>query len=281
MKRLLSTVTLVFSAAMCAIAGPTDASPLAPPALANECAYPAGWAPPFTHVYNLRNGATVVFIATEHTRDPADATHRQIREAFDRYHPGYVLAEGIASSKSSNDKYRKFLIDQATRDLQIGSIQETLFAIKLASDRGTAFSGWDFSPDELYAGGLADHLMMDDMLGAHLVRAKVDPADTVGGIRAVTRETGYAARVQPLGPFDYAGWYRKNYGAAFDASHASPCGGGIAGQVAKDETRRRNLNLVNLIDRYATPGVVVLVEAGANHWLALRGYLQSSSKSWT
>ena len=254
--------------------------PAAAPALADECSYPDHWAPPFTHAYHLKNGATVVFVATQHSRDPADDTHRLIRAAFDRYRPSFVLVEGAASSKSSTDAYRKFLVAAADRDVSRGSVQETLFTVKLASDRGIGFSGWDFSPAELFAGGLADHLTMADMLGAHLVRARVDPTDTIGGAQATAREAEYAGTVQSLGPFDYPAWYRKNYGTTFDPTHATPCGGGIAGQVAKDETRRRNINLAGLIDRYATPGGVVLVEAGANHWIAVQPYLRSIAKSW-
>ena len=54
-------------------------------------------------------------------------------------------------------------------------------------------------------------------------------------------------------------------------------GKGIGSRVVKDLSYRRNLNLTSLIEAHAQPGQTLLVEAGANHWLALKDWLATRS----
>ncbi|MBN9981000.1 hypothetical protein, partial [Listeria monocytogenes] len=80
--------------------------------------------------------------------------------------------------------------------------------MKLASDSGAPFSGWDFSPDQDYKVLVEDKFAIADALGAHLLRSKVNPFGRESAASTVERQMRYAATVAPVGSFDYAAWYR-------------------------------------------------------------------------
>ena len=134
----------------------------------NMCAIPTGWSKPFTHIYRLRSGATLVFVGVEHTDDPADETHKQIKDAVEWYKPTLVLIERTSSTKSAFDWYRKDLADLATQRTNAGMVSENLYAVRMALDGKAQFSGWDFSPDQDYKVLLEDKFSIEDALGAHL-----------------------------------------------------------------------------------------------------------------
>ena len=246
----------------------------------NLCTTPPGWAKPFTHVYHMRTGATLVFIGVEHSADLADETHRQIRDGFDAYKPDLALVEGVSSTKSAFDWYRRDIAALAGRDAEAGSVPENLYAALLATQHGAKFSGWDFSPDQDYAAILADKFDIHDALGAHLLRSRVNPFGGETSANEVERQIRYASMAGSVGSFDYADWYRRTYGDTFDPVNGTPCGKGVGSVVVNDLSYRRNLNLTALIEKNATAGHTILVEAGANHWLALKDWLSSSSTSW-
>ncbi len=106
----------------------------------------------------------------------------------------------------------------------------------------------------------------------HLLRAHVDPFGPVPANRLADELRSIPHLRQPT-DFDFAAWYRGAYGARLDPMAGTPCGTGPASAIVKFESIARTRNLARLIDANATPGAVVLVEAGANHWLALRDYL--------
>lgn len=243
----------------------------------NMCAAPIGWRKPFTHRYFLRNGARVIFVGVEHGDDLGDASHRAIEAAFERYLPTLVLVEGTSSTKSSFDWYRKDIADLARQRFDTGAAGENLYAVQLATARGIPFLGWDFSPDQDYRVLVADGVALEDALGAHLLRSHVDPFHIEGSAAQIERQRRYAEQIRPIASFDYLGWYRRNYGDRFDPAAGTPCGPGIAGKIVSDLSYRRNLNLAALIERNAVPGATILVEAGGNHWLALRDWLESRS----
>lgn len=249
------------------------AAPVSP----DMCTTPPDWAPPFTRTYRLQDGATVIFVGVAHSQDLTDATHRQIRAAIERYKPAFVLVEGASSAKSVSAWYRADLANAARQKTEAGSAPETLYAVALAVANGAQFSGWDFSPDQDYRVMVDDGFTLEDALGAHLLRGHVDPLAGDAAAGEVARQVHYAAMVRPIAGFDYAGWYRKAYGDRYDPSAGTPCGTGIASRAVRDLSYRRNLNMVSLIERHAVPGQTILVEAGANHWLAVRDWLRSRS----
>lgn len=261
--------------------GASDRPLITAPVSHNMCAAPVGWSKPFTHVYHLRNGATLVFVGVEHTQDQADETHRQIKAAFDTYKPGFVLVEGTSATKSVFEWYRNALAKEANERTIDGHASENLYTVKLAVDTGAQFSGWDFSPDQDYKTLIGDGFTITDALGAHLLRSHDNPFSEESSARAVERELRYASTVVPITSFDYATWYRQAYGEAFDPSNGTPCGQGIGSKVVNDLSYRRNLNMTSLIEAHALPGKTILVEAGANHWLAIKDWLESRSSSVT
>lgn len=263
--------------------GVTARAPASPdaPVSHNMCDAPAGWVKPFTHTYHFRNGATVVFVGVEHSDELADDTHRLLNAAFETYKPRFALIEGTSSAKSAFAWYRKDIAALATQRTTAGSASENLYAVKLAVDAGAQFSGWDFSPDQDYKLLINDGFAIEDVLGAHLLRAKVDPFAGATAASSVERQMRYAATTQPVPRFDYAAWYRRAYGTTYDPANGTPCGSGIASRVVADLSYRRNLNLAGLIATHAMPGETVLVEAGANHWLALKDWLSSRSSATT
>ncbi|WP_153006142.1 hypothetical protein [Sphingomonas sanguinis] len=247
------------------------------PVSRNMCIAPSGWVRPFEQIYHFRNGATVIFIGVEHTNDLNDETHRQIRDSFEKYKPSFVLVEGTSSAKSEFKWFRDDLAKLAKERVQEGAASENLYAVTLAVGFGAQFSGWDFNPDQDYKVLIEDGFTVPDALGAHLLRSHINPFLQDGGVRAVERQLRYAATIRPITSFDYLAWYRQAYGNEFDINNGTPCGKGIGSRVIDDLSYRRNLNLAGLIDRAALPGKTILVEAGANHWLALKDHLQSQS----
>lgn len=274
------SLSLIWLAALSPVAASAtiDSSAAATaPASHDMCTTPAGWAKPFTHVYHLRNGAKLVFVGVEHTDDITDETHRQIKAAVEHYRPGFVLVDGVSSAKSGFDWYLKDIANLARHRTDGGAASENLYAVKLALDSGAHFSGWDFSPDQDYKVLVEDKVAIADALGAHLLRSKVNPFDRESAASSVERQVRYAATVAPVASFDYAAWYRQAYGEQYDPANGTPCGKGIGSRVVKDLSYRRNLNLTSLIEAHAQPGQTLLVEAGANHWLALKDWLATRS----
>ena len=241
---LLFGILALFPVAASARHGAGSAS--APLSVSHDmCTTPAAWTKPFTHVYHLRNGATLVFVGVEHTEDLADETHRQIKADFERYKPTFVLVEGTSSAKSAFEWYRKDLADLAKQRTDAGSASENLYALRLASDANIPFSGWDFSPDQDYKVLVEDKFAITDALGAHLLRAHINPFGSQNSARDVERQVRYAALIQPVASFDYAGWYRKVYGEQYDPANGTPCGNGIGSRIVNDLSYRRNLNLTS------------------------------------
>ena len=240
------------------------------------CAARADIAVPATQVYHRRNGATIVFVAVAHEHDAQSPSAQAIKAAFDRAHPTIVLVEGASADKSADSAYRAFLSQRAADQFAHGHIQENLYAVKLATDAKTAFSGWDMSPRDEYRADIDAGYDIRDALGAHLLRAHVDPFGPVPANRLADELRSIPHLRQPK-DFDFAAWYRGAYGARLDPMAGTPCGTGPASAIVKFESIARTRNLARLIDANATPGAVVLVEAGANHWLALRDYLDRTS----
>jgi len=250
--------------------------------LGDLCATPDPAAFPSTHVYRLANGGTIVFVAVAHVGDAKSPARKaeilkSISDAFDRYKPDMVLIEGASSRKSADSQYIAFLADTARRAFSTGNIEENLFSVKLASDRGVTFSGWDIAPHEEYIDDIADGFDVPDAIGAHLLRARQNPFATPSS-SVIQREVSAVPTVRRPDHFDFTGWYRKTYSDTFDPRAGTPCGTGIASRIVKDESIRRTLNLMTLLDSYAQPGKVVMVEAGGGHWLALQHHLTSISK---
>ncbi len=285
--RLLRPLSLLPAFLTVLTLGPVQAhstsnrAPTIAPVSHNMCVAPVGWSKPFTHVYHLRSGATLVFVGVEHTQDQDDETHRQIKAAFDTYKPTFVLVEGASATKSSFEWYRNALAKEAKERTVDGHASENLYAVKLAVDTEAQFSGWDFSPDQDYETLIGDGFKITDALGAHLLRSHDNPFSEASTARAVERQIRYASTVVPITSFDYAAWYRHAYGETFDPNTGTPCGRGIGSKVVNDLSYRRNLNMTGLIEAHALPGQIVLVEAGANHWLALKDWLESRSLSVT
>lgn len=272
MRRLLTSiaVSLVF-------VSPASGTPV-DPLLVDECAFPAAWSPPFVHVYRLRNGGTLVFVGVRHGDDAP--THASIRSAFDRYKPNLVLVEGVSADKSPDPDYLKFVIDDADQRVQAGHPDEVAYTIKLAADAGVALSGWDRTPAQEYSASIANGFALDDVLGAHLIRRRANPLDGASEA-AIRSELRYAAGIKRLDAFDYVAWYHRTYGDQFVQANGTPCGQGIASRIVKFETAERNRHLIDLIGSRVGKGKTVLIEAGANHWLALSDWLRSISTRMT
>lgn len=246
------------------------------PRLGDLCAAPSQWAPPFTHVYHLRKGGTVVFVAVEHTSDASSPTFAMIKAAFEHYRPGQVLIEGVSLEKSADDRYLTFLRERAVKAFVAGRISENLYAIYLAVENGSRYSGWDLSPHDEYIDDIIKGYAVPDMVGAHLLRRHVDPFASAASA-AVQEEIMSLPHLRQPDNFDYASWYRGAYGDVSDLSAGTPCGKGIASRIIRSESERRTLNIANWVADAVKPGMVVLVEAGANHWLALRDHLNAIS----
>lgn len=271
-----ATIATVLAFLALAASPATSQTPARDP-VGDLCASHAGIALPTTQVYHRRNGATIVFVAVEHEHDAQSPSAQAIKAAFDRFHPTLVLVEGASADKSADPAYRAFLSQRAADQLAQGHIQENLYAVKLATDAKTAFSGWDLSPRDEYRVDIDAGYDVGNALGAHLLRAHVDPFGPVPADRLAEEVRSIPHLRQPQ-DFDFAAWYRGAYGPRLDLMAGTPCGTGPASAIVKFESIARTRNLVRLIDADATPGAVVLVEAGANHWLALRDYLDGLAK---
>lgn len=88
---------LLSAAALSLAAQTATAAPLDSHVVGDLCTVPANWSPPSTHVYQLKNGATLIFVAVDHVHDVNSTTEQQIKAAFDRYKPTMVLVEGGAN----------------------------------------------------------------------------------------------------------------------------------------------------------------------------------------
>lgn len=270
MRRLLTSFAISLAFIPPAFGNSAD------PVLVDECALPANWSPPFVHVYQLRAGGTLVFVGVRHGDDAP--THALIKSAFDKYKPNLVLVEGVSADKSTDPAYLKYVTDHASERVQAGHPDEVAYTIKLAADAGVALSGWDRTPAQDYSASIDGGFALDDVLGAHLIRRRADPFDGASDA-AIRSELRYAAGIRKLDEFDYAAWYRRTYGDLFVQANGTPCGQGIASRIVKLETAERNRHLIALIGARVGKGKTALIEAGANHWLALSGWLRSISTS--
>lgn len=240
------------------------------PIFGDECAVPPGFSPPFVRVYRFANGGRLVFVAVRHKDAPTQA---MLKAAFVRYHPDKALVEGIGSSRRDDAERRQRLLAYADDRLATGEPDEVATTIKLAASAQVAFSGWDLAPEEEYAAALSAGFTSSDIVGAHLARRRIDPFGTnIGPALAAERQADPAVAVEG---FDYPAWYRRSYGDRFIISSGTPCGTGIAAQVVKAETGARNRNAAAVLERTVVAGRTVLIEAGANHWLALDPWLRS------
>lgn len=246
----------------------------------NECASFGALPPPFTHSYMLRGGGKIVFVAVAHGSDPRSPTFTQIRDAIGQSNVAFVLVEGASSAKSASDAYLRYLSDTATRRLAEGKLGENLYAVKLSDDKGIKFAGWDLSPDQLYGDSVRNGFALPDIIGAHLLRSKVDPFDPKSAPQ-IQAELRYAAQYGDTSSFDYATWYKTMYGMTVDLTAGTPCGPGVASKIVKYETKMRNENLVSVLQSLAGTSGTIVIEAGAAHWLALNGYLASISNKTT
>lgn len=179
------------------------------------CAPPADWHPPFVRDYRLSNGARLIFVAVTHASDPASPTHVLLRQAFAMARPGIILVEGVSATKSADAGYRTFVTERATRAAASGRIGENLYAVKLAAERGLTWSGWDLTPGEGYSIDLAAGYAIEDVIGAHLLRVRVDPFGPSAATQVEAERASVPRDRQPA-RFDYAGWYRERFGARFD-----------------------------------------------------------------
>jgi hypothetical protein len=274
---------VVLSALLLLIVGEAKAAPdLDPQHIVGDlCTTLGDPAPQTTHVYHLRNGGEVVFIAVSHVVDTRSAAKtaailKGITDAFDRYRPDIVLVEAASAAKSDDSHYLQFLVDTANRRFAAGGIEENLFAVKIASDRNVKFAGWDMSPHDEYVADIADGFAVADAIGAHLLRARQNPFASPSA-PLIHSEVSAVPRVDQPTSFDFTGWYHATYGDSFDPRAGTPCGSGIASRIVKNESIRRTLNLAHLLVSDAQPGKIVLVEGGSAHWAALHLYLQSLS----
>lgn len=279
----MSKVQVILAALLCLAASPSNAAPELDPrhVVGDLCAKSEDAIFPSLHVYRLRNGGTIVFVAVAHVIDAKSTEQKEnilksVADGFDQYRPDMVLVEGVSLQSGDDARYAAFVVDAAQKKFVSGDIGENLYAVKMAADRKIKFLGWDMSPHEEYIHGIADGFTIPDVIGAHLLRARQNPFKEVYQA-AVQRELNSVPHMRQPDSFDFPGWYRKAYGERFDPTAGTPCGTGIASQIVRDESVRRTLNIVDLLDSYARPGKVVLIEAGGNHWLALRQYLASIS----
>lgn len=100
---------------------------------------------PSLHLYRLRNGGTVVFVAVAHTIDARSTEQKDnilkaVADGFDRYRPDMVLVEGVSLQRSDDARYTALVVDAAQRQFASGDITENLYAVKLAADRKIRFS---------------------------------------------------------------------------------------------------------------------------------------------
>lgn len=269
---------IISLAALPMIAAPGGQAEAVVPPLLDECAAPAGFAPPVEHVYHLRNGATLVFIAVVHGGTNESPTQQLIRTTFDQYKPSLMMVEAVSSNRSGDPTYQQFIAARAARLFAADRADEIAYSIKIANDASVMVSGWDFTTQEDYQLSASHNFEVADIVGAHLLRRGIDPS-AANVADEVATELKYANAAKPIASFDYAGWYRRNYGDTFRPSEGTPCRDGIASRIVKFETAKRNAHLIDLLLANVTPGKVVMIEAGANHWLALRGYLASISTS--
>lgn len=290
--RVVLAASALFGAAQVeAVADPraqlVDTSPVATsnhdPVVGDLCARTDAVALPATHVYHLRGGGEIVFVAVTHvidTKDPVKraAIYGAITSAIEQYRPDLVLVEGASAQKSSDESYISFLVSAAQQQAMSENFAENLFAVKVSADKGIKFAGWDMSPREEYIVDISGGYDIPDVIGAHLLRARQNPFKSPSQ-SAIEREVqALPMRVQS-DPFDFAAWYRTMYGEVFDGRNGTPCGSGVASQIIRAESIRRTRTLANLLLADAKPGKVVMVEAGAAHWLALRAYLDSISRA--
>ena len=271
MRMVFGSMLLALSPAA-SLAASTSSPPR--PVLADPCAPSTDFRPPLTKVYHLKGGGTLVFVAVRHGDDPA--TRALLQDAFARDKPTDALVEGFAASRSMDPRYQERMVGYAQRRSASGHPDELATTIKLASDAGASFGGWDMSAAEDYAASVAQGFTLDDVIGAHLIRRHVNPfAGADGG--ALDSELRDARTVHGIEGFDYAAWYRRHYGDSFDDANGTPCGTGIGASIVAFETAERNRRLIAVLQAHVGPGKTVLIEAGANHWLALRPWLQSIS----
>lgn len=237
-----------------------------------------------THVYSLRNGGKVVFVAVDHAVDATSdadrsSTRHMIMNAFDEYRPDFVLIEGTSKESTRNAEFRKLLIEKSHAALADQTIQENMFALVIAADRDIDFSGWDLSPRDEYRSDLAAGYTVEDAIGAHLLRERYNPFTISPDISAaINRQIRYIPPAKQPPIFDFESWYRKTYGNNYDKMNGTPCGVGVASEIVNYESIMRTENLANLIDTHTLNGKTLLVEGGSAHWAALRSYLDTISK---
>lgn len=253
-----------------------QAGGMSAPMLADACVSPADFHPPVTHVYHLKGGGTLVFVAVLHGDNVP--TRLLLQDAFARYKPVEALVEGFSSTRSVDPAYRQRMRRYAERRTAEGALDEVVTTISLATAAGARVSGWDMTTAEDYAASTRNGFAIEDVIGAHLIRRKIDPFAPQDGamLDAELREAG---TVGPVGRFDYADWYRRHYGDHFVQANGTPCGRGIGAEIVRFETAARNRRIMAVLQDHLAPAKTVLIEAGANHWLALRPWLRSLSDS--
>lgn len=122
--------------------------------------------PPNVYLYE-GCGRTLVYVAARHSNDPASATYAQVRAAFGKWPPGFVVVEGIPESMGMS---LPGLIGYARTIAGKPTDGEANEAIRLAADAGIDFVGGEPDERDIVAGIKGDGFTATDLVAFYVVR---------------------------------------------------------------------------------------------------------------
>jgi hypothetical protein len=233
-------------------------------------------------------------VAAEHSSDRGSATHRAVREAFDRVRPTKVIIEGIPTELGQNPADFVEMARTSDRpDAEPYARGEAGYAAQLAVQAGVPFQGGEPSEaqltDALIAQGFdpVDVLFTDVLailpqaIRGGQISGPADPNfERVFRLRVVARamERNNPPRVNLD---DFARWYRAQFGTDYRTdpeftSRADPAKETEVGRVLRAQSLLRDRHLLDLILQKVEERHRVLVVYGGTHRTTLAGPLNSA-----
>ena len=249
---------------------------------------------PLTYPYTAVHGRRLAFVAAEHSSDPGSATHRAVRDAFERVRPSAVIIEGFPTELGENPRPIVALARTSDRpEAEPYARGEAGYAARLAVDAGVPFVGGEPSEDDLTDALIAQgfdpvDILLTDVLAllpqsirGGQITGPDDPAfEDVFRDRVVARamERNNAPRVNLD---DFARWYQAQYGVDYRTdpefqARPDPGKDTTVGRILRAQSLLRDRHLLALILRKVRERGRVLVVYGGTHRTALAGALNTA-----
>lgn len=249
---------------------------------------------PYLLVYHKGN-RRLILVAAQHDNDPAGATFRLVRSAFDIWPVDSVIVEGAASDAGPNSLSLMALADEPLNAEKQQPGGETVPAIQGARRVGAKVWGGEANDTDVLRLAQANGIEQADVLGFYVLR--VIPQwlrdGTLSGVRdaklpgLVDRQLARSLRDLGMAaaPFsDFGGWsewYRRTNGKligdGLDIEEVGPLSDGPwpSNRIAWSISKARDSHLLKVIEGQLFEAKSVVVVFGGSHAAILQPALNA------